>query len=317
MLEMLALRAGQPVAAESLWSGLWGGSAPPSAAKVLQGHISHLRQVLPPGAIATKGSGYVLQLDRRAVDASRFEECVQEAGRQQSAGNLAQAAGALRQALSLWRGQPCPELTEHSWATAAVARFEELRRQAEDELADVRLALGEHDRLVGDLEAAVASEPLRERRWAQLMLALYRAARQAEALRAFTRLRENLADQLGVSPSAELVALERSVLAQSADLDYRPFRGLVPASPRTKQGALRGTVPSPASAFVGRAEELAEVADLVVKRRLVMLAGPARLWQDPPGHRSGNKAVQVLCWRSSFCCSGPGHRPHLRPRCGG
>ena len=203
------------------------------------------------------------------------KSAVQEAGEQQSAGNLAEAARALRQALSLWRGQPCPELTEHSWATAAVARFEELRRQAEDELADVRLALGEHDRLVGDLEAAVASEPLRERRWAQLMVALYRAGRQAEALRAYARLRENLAEQLGISPSAELVALERSVLAQSADLDYRPFQGLAPASPRTNQGALRGTVPSPADAFVGRAEELAEVADLVVKRRLVMLAGPA------------------------------------------
>jgi DNA-binding SARP family transcriptional activator len=156
VLEMLALRAGQPIATESLWSGLWGDSAPPSAAKVLQSHISHLRHVLPAGAIVTKGSGYVLPLERGAVDASRFEECVQEAGRQQSDGNLAQAAGALRQALSLWRGQPCPELTEHSWATAAVARLEELRRQAEDDLADVRLALGEHDRLVGDLEAGVA-----------------------------------------------------------------------------------------------------------------------------------------------------------------
>ena len=120
----------------------------------------------------------------------------------------------------------------------------------------------------------MASEPLRERRWAQLMLALYRAGRQADALRAYARLRANLAEQLGISPSAELVALERSVLAQSDDLNYRPSPGLVPASPKTNQGALRGTMTSPASAFVGRAEELAEVANLVVKRRLVMLAGP-------------------------------------------
>ncbi len=274
VLEMLALRAGQPVPTESLWSGLWGDSAPPSAAKVLQGHISHLRHVLPPGAIATEGSGYVLQLDRAAVDASGFEERLQEAGRQQGAGNLTEAAGPSA-GLSLWRGQPCPDLTEHSWATAAVARLEELRRQAEDDLAEVRLALGEHNRLVGDLEAAVASEPVRERRWAQLMLALYRAGRQADALRAYARLRTALAEELGIGPSAELVALERSVLEQSSDLDYRPFLGLLPASPSTAQGALRGTVPVPADAFVGRAGELAEVADLVAKRRLVMLAGPA------------------------------------------
>jgi predicted ATPase/DNA-binding SARP family transcriptional activator len=258
VLEMLALRPGQLVPTQALWSGLWGDSAPPSAAKVLQSHISHLRHVLPPGAIATVGSGYVLQLDRGAVDASRFERSLQEAAEQRDAGNLAKAVGTLVDGLGLWRGQPCPELTEHSWASAAVARLEELRRQAEDDLAELRLALGEHDRLVGDLEAA-----------------LYRAGRQADALRAYARLQKNLAEQLGISPSAELVALERSVLEQSDDLDYRPSPAPVPGSPRTRQGALRGTLPSPADAFVGRAEELAEVADLVVKRRLVMLAGPA------------------------------------------
>ena len=230
VLEMLALRAGQPVPTESLWSGLWGDSAPRSAAKVLQSHISHLRHVLPPGAIATLGRGYVLQLDQGAVDASRFERSLQETAEQRDAGDLAEAARTLRQALRLWRGDPCPELTGHSWASAAVARLEELRRQAEDELSDLRLALGEHDRLVGDLEAAVASEPLRERRWGQLMVALYRAGRQADALRAYARLRENLAEQLGISPSAELVALERSVLAQSDDLDH-PSQALGPPHP--------------------------------------------------------------------------------------
>lgn len=245
VLEMLALRAGQPVPTKSLWSGLWGDSAPPSAAKVLQSHISHLRHVLPPGAIATVGSGYLLQLDHGAVDASRFERSLQEAAEQRDAGDLAEAVGTLVDGLGLWRGDPCPELTEHSWASAAVVRLEEFRRQAEDDLSDLRLALGEHDRLVGDLEAGVASEPLRERRWAQLMLALYRAGRQADALRAYARLRANLAEQLGISPSAELVALERSVLAQSDDLNYRPSPGLIPASPKTNPGALRGTMTSP------------------------------------------------------------------------
>ena len=238
---MLALRAGQPLAAEPLGSGLWGASAPPSAAKAVQSYISHVRRVLPPGAIATKGSGYVLLLDPASVDVHRFEEHLREAARQQEARNVAQAAVVLEAALSLWRGHPCPDLTEHSWATAEVVRLEELRRQAEDDLADHRLALGQHDRLIGDLEAGVAREPLRERRWAQLMLALYRTGRQADALRAFTRLRSALAEELGIGPSAELVMLERSVLEQSSDLDYVTLPGQM-------AGLLSLTVSSPQAA---------------------------------------------------------------------
>ena len=244
VVEMLALRAGQPVSAESLCSGLWGASAPPSAAKALQSYVSHLRRVLPPRAIATKGSGYVLVLDPASVDVHRFEEYLREAARQQEARNIAQAAVTVESGLTLWRGHPCPELTEHSWATAEVVRLEELLRQAEDELSDLRLSLGQHDRLVGDLEAAVAREPLRERRWAQLMLALYRAGRQADALRAYSRLRSTLAEELGIGPSAELVMLERSVLEQSSDLDYVQVPGLAPGLPGLTPGGPQAANPT-------------------------------------------------------------------------
>jgi DNA-binding SARP family transcriptional activator len=202
VLEMLALRAGRPVPAEALYDGLWGEAAPPSAAKALQTYVSHLRRLLPAGCLLTNSGGYLLQVNPGSVDAARFEGAVHEAARRQEAGERAGAALLLREALALWRGRPCPELTEHTWATAEVARLEELHREAEEELAEVRLALGEHAGLVGELEAAVAAEPLRERRWAQLMLAYYRSGRQADALRAFARLRSTLAEELGISPSA-------------------------------------------------------------------------------------------------------------------
>ena len=222
VLELLALRAGCPVPAESLCVALWGESAPPSATKALQTYVSHLRRALPTGSVVTTGGGYLLQVERGSVDAACFDLAVHQASERRSAGDLRAAADLLAAGLRLWRGRPCPELTEHSWASAEIVRLEELRRGAQEELAEVRLAMGDHDELAGALEAAVVEEPLRERRWAQLILALYRSRRQADALRAFTRLRATLAEELGIDPSAELVALEQSVLLQSPELDYRP-----------------------------------------------------------------------------------------------
>ncbi len=150
--------------------------------------------------------------------------------------------------------------------------WEKLRREAEEELAELRLAMGEHTGLVGELEAAVAGEPLRERRWAQLMLAYYRSGRQADALRAFSRLRSTLAEELGISPSAELAALEQKVLLQSPELDGQP---LVPSAPVVSpaRGGGAGLPPRPANSFIGRTGDVTEVAKLLDERRLVTLAG--------------------------------------------
>jgi predicted ATPase/DNA-binding SARP family transcriptional activator len=271
VLEMLALRAGRPVPAEQLHEGLWGQNAPPSAARALHTYISHLRRALLAGCIVTTSGGYVLQVGPDEVDATRFEHAVHEARERQESGDRRWAVSVLREGLGLWRGRPCPELSEHSWVTAEVARLEELRREAEEELAALRLAMGESTRLVGELEAAVAAEPLRERRWAQLMVAYYRAGRQADALRAFARLRSTLADELGVSPSADLVALEQKVLQHSPELDPRPLGGEA-ATSHVQEGGAR-PLPSLASSFVGRAGQVAEVAGLVGERRLVTLAG--------------------------------------------
>jgi predicted ATPase/DNA-binding SARP family transcriptional activator len=271
VLEMLALRAGRPVPAELLCEGLWGQNEPPSAAKALHTYIAHLRRVLSPGCIVTVSGAYLLQIGPGAVDAARFERAVHEARQLSEAGDSRSAASVLQEGLRLWRGRPCPELTEHSWANAETARLEELRREAEDELAELHLALGEGTRLVGELEARVAAEPLRERRWAQLMLAYYRAGRQADALRAFARLRSTLAEELGVSPSADLVALEQKVLLQSPELGERRLPTEAATGPAPPLGA--APLQRPASSFFGRAGQVDEVATLVAERRLVTLAG--------------------------------------------
>ena len=271
VLEMLALRAGRPVPAELLCEGLWGQNAPLSAAKALHTYIAHLRRALSPGCIVTVSGAYLLQIGPGAVDAARFEQAVHEARQLSEAGDHRSAASVLHEGLGLWRGRPCPELAEHSWATAETARLEELRREAEEELAELHLALGEGTRFVGELEAGVAAEPLRERRWAQLMLAYYRAGRQADALRAFARLVSTLAEELGVSPSAGLVALEQKVLLHSPELDERPQPTNAATRPAPPLGA--ASLQRPASSFVGRASEMDEVAALVGQRRLVTLAG--------------------------------------------
>ncbi len=203
VLEMLALRAGRPVPVESLRSGLWGESPPPAATKAVQTYVSHLRRALPAGCVLTAGGGYLLRVDPQSTDAGSFERSVQEADHDREAGDPSSAALSLSGALALWRGQPCPDLDEHSWATAEVARLEELRRTAQEELAEARLEAGDHHAMVGDLEAAATEEPLRERRWAQLILALYRCGRQADALRSFARLRATLAEQLGISSGSK------------------------------------------------------------------------------------------------------------------
>jgi predicted ATPase/DNA-binding SARP family transcriptional activator len=311
VLEMLALRPGRPVPAELLCEGLWGQNAPPTAAKALHTYIAHLRRALSPGCIVTVSGAYLLQIGPGAVDAARFEQAVHEARQLSEAGDHRLAAFVLQEGLGLWRGRPCPELTEHSWATAETARLEELRREAEEELAELRLAIGDDAHWVSELELAVAAEPLRERRWAQLMLAYYRAGRQADALRAFARLRSTLAEDLGVSPSADLVALEQKVLLQSPELGERPLSTQAAAGPAPPLGG--APLQKPTSSFVGRAGQVDGVATLVAERRLVTLAGAGgcgktRLAQEVAASLAGRFAG-----RAHFVALAPLADPGLVP----
>ena len=193
-----------------------GGAPPRSAAKTVQTYLSALRRALPAGAIETVSGSYRLAVGPDDVDTARFERLAAVGAAAVVSGDAAAAAGYLKQALSLWRGQALEDLADQPPGTAEAARLEELRRSAEEEQAEAGLALGRHHRLVGELEVLVAKEPFRERRWRLLMLALYRSGRQSDALRAFQRLRAQLGEQLGIDPERRAAGAGGSGVAPKA-----------------------------------------------------------------------------------------------------
>jgi predicted ATPase/class 3 adenylate cyclase len=197
---------------------LWGDDPPRTATKTVQAYISALRRLLPPGTIETSPGGYRLNADPDDIDVTGFERDLGEGVRAYERNDPGRAAAFLSQAVARWRGEPLVEVANGPMGMAEKARLEELLRGAQDVWVDARLALGEDAALVGDLEAAVAAEPLRERRWEQLMVALYRAGRQSEALRAFQRLRRVLADELGLEPGQKARELDDRILRQDPDL---------------------------------------------------------------------------------------------------
>ena len=249
VVSLLSLRAGAIVRPTELYAALWGDEAPPSAVKTVQTYISGLRKVLPSGVIQTKGGGYQLRLGPDDVDVTRFERLHRSAAEAEGQGELRAALDRLDEAFSLWRGDPLPDLADQPLGMAEAARLSELHRAAEERSFEIRLALGQQDSLIADLEAAVGRDPMRERRWQQLMLALYRAGRQADALRAFQRLRTVLADELGLDPGEEVRSLEAAIL--------RHDPGLAAAKPGDTEDALpKPALPSGNVTFV-----VSEVAD--------------------------------------------------------
>lgn len=287
LLSMLALHAGKAVAIYELEAALWGENSPPSARKAIQGYISHLRRLLPDGVLSTSPSGYRLDIPADSVDALCFERLVAQGRRRLAEGHGEVAIPMLRDALALWRGPALTELADHDAGRAEAVRLEELRRSAEEDLADARLARGLHHELIADLQLAVAAEPLRERRWEQLMLALYRCGRQAEALRTYRRLYEYLGEELGVEPSPRLKELEQAVLLQRAELAFvatggdagptspgGPGAGEVTGPGLAPGPPLRRRIPEPPTSFIGRETELSSLRRLVEQRRLVTITGP-------------------------------------------
>jgi DNA-binding SARP family transcriptional activator/ABC-type branched-subunit amino acid transport system substrate-binding protein len=212
LLALLLVNANEAVSADRLTDELWGERAPPSAAKVVQNYVSQLRRALPPETILTRGSGYLLRATD--TDAGEFERLLEEARRQEPR----EAVRTLRTALALWRGRAFADVEYEAWAQAEIARLEELRLVALEERIDAELRLGDAARLVPELEALVAEEPLRERPRAQLMLALYRSGRQADALEAYAEARRRLVEELGIEPGPELQDLQRRILAQDPEL---------------------------------------------------------------------------------------------------
>lgn len=234
LLAALVVRAGQVVSKDRLFEVLWGPEPPAGAAATLQSHVSHLRDALEPGrqaagpsVVQAREPGYVLAVDpERSVDAVVFECMATEGRRALADGAWSQAAERLEAALALWRGEALADFTFQPFAQAEIARLGESRLLALEDRLEADIALGRHDHLVGELRTLVTDQPLRERLWGLLMLALYRSGRQAEALRTYAELREVLGEQLGIEPSPGLVRLEEAMLLQKPELDWsRPPAG--------------------------------------------------------------------------------------------
>lgn len=212
---MLGLHDGSVVPGDTLVELLWGEDPPRTADKALQTHISSLRRTLGDGFVLTQGAGWALADSE--VDASRYKTAARLGRAAAAAGDTGQAVARFDEALALWRG--IPELPDGRRGTSEKTRWMEGHAALVEDRADALLATGRAAEVIGDLEAAVADAPLRERRWGQLMLALYRAGRQGEALGAYQRARGLLADELGVDPGPELRRLEALIVAQDSSLD--------------------------------------------------------------------------------------------------
>jgi DNA-binding SARP family transcriptional activator len=215
VLALLLLNAGRVVSTDSLLDALWGETPPRTAGTSLQNFVSALRKALGPETLVTQAPGYVLRVDPERIDLERFQRARREAASQPPE----QRAETLRQALELWRGAPLADFRYEPWAENEGARLEELRLTTVEERVDAELELGRHAELVGELEALVAQHPLRERLCGQLMLALYRSGRQAEALEVYQATRRALVDELGIEPSPALQQLNGAILRQEVSLE--------------------------------------------------------------------------------------------------
>ena len=219
VLAVLLLNANRPVSADQLAVALWGEEAPAGGANTIQVHVSRLRKALgDDGVLATTPGGYELRLDPGQLDAEVFERRLAEGRGALEAGRAERATEILEDALRLWRGRPLDDLAYEPFAQREIARLEDLRVAALEQLVEARLALGRHAEVVGELEALIAAYPYRERPRAQLMLALYRSDRQADALQVYQDARRQLVEELGIEPGERLRELERAILAQEPEL---------------------------------------------------------------------------------------------------
>jgi YVTN family beta-propeller protein len=222
LLALLLLHPNETLSSERLIEDLWSERAPTSAPKVIQNHVSYLRRALGDGRIVTRGSGYALVIEAGELDVELFEARLAAGRAALQAGDPEGAAAVLRDALGLWRGRPLSDFVYESFAQGEIARLEERRLLALEERIEADLALGRHADLVAELKTLVAEHPLRERMRGQLMLALYRSGRQAEALHAFQQTRRTLVDELGIEPGQALQRLHTAILQQDRSLDLAP-----------------------------------------------------------------------------------------------
>jgi predicted ATPase/DNA-binding SARP family transcriptional activator/peroxiredoxin len=268
VLAILILHRGEVVSGERLVDELWCERPPVSALKTLQGYVSRLRKTLGAAVLQTHGHGYVLSLPPGELDLDQFERLAGEGSAALSAGDATTARERLGEALSLWRGPPLSDFAYEPFAQSEIARLEEARVACLEERIDADMSLGRRDQLVGELEQLVREHPSRERLRGQLMLALYRAGRQADALNVYWEARRILIDQLGIEPSRRLRELHEAILAQDPRLE-----GTTEPAPAQQIGA-KTNLPTPANQLIGRQPELQSLRELLLgDARLVTVTG--------------------------------------------
>ena len=241
VLALMLLHANEVVPTDRLIDELWRDEAPPSAAKIVQVHVSRLRKALDgagEGILITRGHGYELRIASGELDVDRFRALLEDGRAALAANEPDKAADTLGKALALWRGPPLADFTYESFAQDDIARLEELRLAALEERIEADLARGRHDAVVQELDALVARDPLRERLRGQLMLALYRSGRQAEALEVYRDTRRTFADELGLEPSPRLQQLERAILSHDQAVQAPARRSRREDAARRKGGLL-------------------------------------------------------------------------------
>jgi DNA-binding SARP family transcriptional activator len=224
LLALLLLDVNRVVSTDRIVDALWGEEPPKTAATSLQNFVSQLRKLLGPDVLVTKPPGYQLRIAPEQLDLARFVRLVEEAREEPPA----ERAAKLRRALALWRGRPLADLGFEAFAQQEIGRLEELRLAALEDRVEAELEAGRHSDLVGELEAFADEHPLRERLRSQLMLALYRSGRQAEALQIYHDTRRVLVDELGIEPSPTLQQLHGAILRQDPGLEEG--RPVVPAA---------------------------------------------------------------------------------------
>jgi DNA-binding SARP family transcriptional activator len=232
-LVLLLCHPNTVVPSSRLVDGLWGDDPPGSAANLVQGYISGLRKALGKAAIETRGAGYLVRVEPRGLDLTRFEELAFEGSRALEQDDPPGASDALRRALALWRGPALADLAGEPLLDPIAGRLEELRVLALERRIEADLGVGRNADVVGELETLIAEHPLRERPRGLLMTALYRAGRQADALRAYRDARLLLVDELGIEPGTWLTDLHAAILRQDPQL-ARPLQGREPVIGRSR-----------------------------------------------------------------------------------
>ena len=303
VLALLLLEANRVVSLDRLAEEVWAGHPPDGWVTTLQTYVFHLRRALEPGrapgaaggVLVTRGRGYLLRVDREQLDAARFQDGFTAGRAQLEAGRYAEAAGTLRTALGLWRGQVLADLADYGFTRPEAARLEELRLAAAEARIEADLALGRHDALTAELEQLAGEHPMRERVHGQLMLALYRCGRQGDALAAYRHVRDLLVGELGVDPGEPLRRLHASILAHDQALDWNGDRhapaGAWPAGTPVPSPA-RGSPRRPAA---GRRElawgrwrgrRLLAVGSALAVAAAVCIVAVARPWAGRPACRA-------------------------------